>query len=77
MKKKLILILTIVILALSLCACSRPEQEYTGGDTDIGGLFRDILHGIRGDGPGNTEFENNSATNPALPEECEKGRGIK
>lgn len=48
---KCILLFTIIALILSLSACSEPERNDTGGDTDIGGLFWDILHGIEGDGP--------------------------
>lgn len=69
--KRCILFLTIVILALSLSACSDSVREDTGGDTDIGGLFWDILHGIRGDEPGHTELEDNDTTEPVLPEEIQ------
>lgn len=37
------------IFASTACG-SIQKQEYTGGDTSIGGLFWDILHGERGDG---------------------------
>lgn len=47
--KKCILFFTIILLTLSLSACSKPKRDDTGGDTDIGELFWDILHGIRGD----------------------------
>jgi hypothetical protein len=73
--KRCILFLTIVILALSLCACSDSVREDTGGDTDIGGMFWDILHGIRGDKSSNMEFENNDTTETVLPEEITKQSG--
>ena len=39
-----------VCLLLAFTACGKaPEEGYTGGDTSIGGLFRDILQGKRGD----------------------------
>lgn len=71
--KRCILFLTIIILTLSLCACTDSAREDTGGDTDIGGLFWGILHGERGDEPGNMEFEDNDTTESVLPEEYEKG----
>lgn len=53
--KQCILFFTTIILALSLCACTDSERDDTGGDTDIGGLFWDILHGVRGDEPAQEE----------------------
>ena len=48
MRKHIILLM--VFLMLGMAACGPKEEEgYTGGDTSIGGLFRDILHGERGD----------------------------
>lgn len=66
--KRCIIFLIIIILTLSLCACTDSAREDTGGDTDIGGLFWDILHGERGDEAGNMEFENNDNMTPVLPE---------
>ena len=53
--KKAIVCIIIFLMAMSLCACTDSVREDTGGDTDIGGLFWDILHDVRGDEPDNTE----------------------
>lgn len=53
------------IFASAACG-SIQKQENTGGDTSIGGLFWDILHGERGDGDPTAEDAETSV--PAQPE---------
>jgi len=48
--KKAVILLVISLMLLSMASCSRTN---TSGDTSIGGLFSDILRGIRGDSGAN------------------------